>query len=83
MPGGLDHAEGTVACFMIALGGVLSKYTGMAGLRLVRDGQMETKLEDMDMAGLPSAWAMARRRPKEYSRKVDAATRCSGVCPHS
>ena len=28
------------------------------------------------------AWALARRRPKEYRRKVDAATRCSGVCPH-
>ena len=26
------------------------------------------------MAGLASAWAMARRRPKEYRRKVDAAT---------
>ena len=25
------------------------------------------------------AWAMARRRPKEYRRKVDAATRC----PHT
>ena len=23
------------------------------------------------------------RRPKEYRRKVDAATRCSGVCPHT
>ena len=33
------------------------------------------------MVGLASAWAMARRRPKEYRRKVDAATRCSGVCP--
>ena len=33
------------------------------------------------MTGLASAWAMARRRPSEYRRKVDAATRCSGVCP--
>ena len=33
------------------------------------------------MAGLASAWAMARWRPEEYRRKVDAATRCSGVCP--
>ena len=33
------------------------------------------------MAGLTSAWAMARQRPREYSRKVDAATRCSDVCP--
>ena len=29
---------------------------------------------------LASAWAMARRRPKQYSRKVDAATHCSGLC---
>ena len=40
-------------------------------------------LKDADIAGLASAWAMARRRPKEYRRKVDAATRCSGVCPHT
>ena len=39
--------------------------------------------EGAGMAGLASAWAMARRRPKEYRRKVDAATRCSGVCPHT
>ena len=39
--------------------------------------------ERYGMAGLASAWAMARRRPKEYRRKVDAATRCSGVCPHT
>ena len=47
------------------------------------DGQTEAYLKDMDMTGLASAWAMARRRPKEYRRKVDAATRCSGVpSPH-
>ena len=28
-------------------------------------------------------WTMARRRPKDYRRKVDAATRFSGVCPHT
>ena len=33
------------------------------------------------MAGLASAWAMARRRTKEYRHKVDAVTRCYGVCP--
>ena len=43
--------------------------------------KVESYLEDAGMAGLASAWAMARRRPKEYRRKVDAATRCSGVCP--
>ena len=33
------------------------------------------------MAGLASAWAIARRRPEEYRRKVDTATRCSCVNP--
>ena len=38
--------------------------------------QVEYYLKDMGMAGLASAWAMAKRRTKEYRRKVDAATRC-------
>ena len=37
-------------------------------------------LKDTGMTGLASVWAIARRRPKENRRKVDAATRCSGVC---
>ena len=45
--------------------------------------QVEAYLKDTGMAGLASAWAMARRRTKEYGRKVDAATRYSGVCPHT
>ena len=45
--------------------------------------QVGSYLKDTGMAGLASAWAMARRRPKEYHRKMDAATRCSGVCPHT
>ena len=45
--------------------------------------QVESYLTDTGMASLASAWAMARRRPKEYRRKVDAATRCSGVRPHT
>ena len=45
--------------------------------------QVESYLKDMGMTGLASAWAMARRRTKEYRHKVDAATRCSGVCPHT
>ena len=45
--------------------------------------QVESYLKDAGMAGLASAWAMARRRPREYRRKVDAATRCSGVCSHT
>ena len=49
----------------------------------VGDGQTKAYLKNMDMTGLASAWAMARRRTKEYRRKVDAATRCSGVCPHT
>ena len=44
---------------------------------------MESYLKAAGMAGLASAWAMARRRPKEYRLKVDAAKRCSGVCPHT
>ena len=35
---------------------------------------------DSDLA---SVWAMARRRPKEYRRRVNAATPCSGVCPYT
>ena len=34
--------------------------------------QVEAYLKDTGMAGLAYGWAMARR-PKEYSRKVDAA----------
>ena len=45
--------------------------------------QMESHLKDTGMAGLASAWAMARRRLKEYRRKVHAATRCFGVSPHT
>ena len=45
--------------------------------------QVESYLRDTGMAGVASDWVMARRRPKEYRRKVDAATRCSGVCPHT
>ena len=45
--------------------------------------QVESYLKDAGLAGLALAWAMARRRPREYRRKVDAATRCSGVCPHT
>ena len=45
--------------------------------------QVKSYLRDTGIAGLASAWAMARRRPKEYRRKVDATTRCSGVCPHT
>ena len=45
--------------------------------------QVESYLKEAGMVGLASAWAMARGRPKEYRRKVDAATRCSGVCPHT
>ena len=38
-------------------------------------------LKHMGKTGLASVWAMVRRRPKEYGHKVDAATRCSGLCP--
>ena len=42
--------------------------------------QVEAYLKDTGMAGLTTAWAMARR-PGEYSRKV--LPRSSGVCPHT
>ena len=45
--------------------------------------QVESYLKDTGMTGLTSVWAMARRRPREYRRKVDVATRCSGACPHT
>ena len=44
---------------------------------------LEAYLKDTGMTGLASVWAMSRRRPKESRRKVDAATRYSGVCPHT
>ena len=45
--------------------------------------QVETYMRDMGMAVLASAWTMARRRPKEKRRKMDAVTHCSGVCTHT
>ena len=39
--------------------------------------------EEAGMAGLASVWAMARRKSKEYRRKVDAAMGCSNVCSHT
>ena len=81
---GLVHAEGAPTRFMVASGGVLSEGFGLGGPGVcLGDGQTEAYLKDAGMAGLASAWAMARRRPKEYRRKVGAATRCSGVCPHT
>ena len=41
--------------------------------------QVESYLKDTGMAVLASVWAMVSQRPREYRRKVDAATRCSGV----
>ena len=45
--------------------------------------QVEIYVREMGMTGLAFARAIARRRPKEYRPEVDAATRCSGVCPHT
>ena len=47
--------------------------------------QVETYFRNKGMAGLATAWAMARRMPKNC-RKVDASMVwgircCSGVCP--
>ena len=44
--------------------------------------QVYRHLKEMGM-GQASAWGMARRRPLEYRRKVDAATRFSGACSHT
>ena len=44
--------------------------------------QVDRHLKEMGM-GQASAWGMARRKPLEYRRKVDAATRCSGTCSHT
>ena len=69
--------------FMVASGGVLSEGYGHGGPGVcLGDGQTDAYLRVMGMTGLTSAWAMARRRPKEYRRKVDTATRCSGVRPY-
>ena len=35
----------------------------------------------MGMTGVASVWAVARRMPKEYRHRVDAATRCSEYAP--
>ena len=40
-------------------------------------------LKQYAYADLASAWAMTRRRSRKYPRNVDAATRCSSVCPHT
>ena len=45
--------------------------------------QVESYLKNMCMICPASAWAKAWQRPKEYRRKVDAATRFSGECPHT
>ena len=43
------------------------KNMGIAGPGVcLGDGQTEAYLEDMGMTSLVSAWAMAKRRPKEY-----------------
>ena len=80
----LVHAEGASTRFMVASGeGPSEGYRhGGPGVWL-GDGQSEAYLKDMGMTDLVSAWAMDRRRTKEYRRKLDAATHCSGVCPHT
>ena len=79
---GLEDAEIASIGFMLASGGVLSEgYRHGRPDDCLGDGQTKAYLKDMGKAGLASAWAMARRRLKAYRRKVNAATRCSGVCP--
>ena len=63
--------------------GGLSEGNGHGGPGVcLGDGQTETYLKDTGMAGLASAWTMARRRTKEYRRKVDAR-RAAPACPHT
>ena len=45
--------------------------------------KVESYLKDAGMADMASAWAMARRTPKDYRRNVDAATRWCGVFPNT
>ena len=45
--------------------------------------QVDAYLKDMGMTGPTSALATARRLPKENRHKVDAATRCFGVCTYT
>ena len=59
------------------------KDAGMAGLASAWAMTRRRPMKETGMTGLASVWAMARRRPKEYRRKVDAATPCSGECPHT
>ena len=60
----LDYAEGASIGFMVASGGDLSEGYGHDGPGVcLGDGQTEAYLKDTGMAGLVSAWAMARRRP--------------------
>ena len=74
--------RGAPTRLMVASGGILSEGCGHGGPGVcLGDGQMEAYVKDTGMPGLVSVWVMARWRPKEYRRKVDAATRCSGVCP--
>ena len=69
---------------MVASGRILSEGYGHDGPGVCLGyGQTEANVNDMGMTGLASAWAMARRRPKEYRRKVGAARRCPGVCPRT
>ena len=77
----VQTCDGTT-CDGTASGGVLSEGYGhdRPGVWL-GDGQTEDYQKDMGMAGLVSVWAMARRRMKEYRRKVDAGTRCSAYAP--
>ena len=44
--------------------------------------QVDQHLKEMGMVQA-SAWGLARRRPLEFRRNVDAVTRCSGACSHT
>ena len=49
---------------MVASVGVISEGYGHGGPDVcLGDGQTEAYLEDMGITGLPSVWAMTRRKP--------------------
>ena len=81
--------RGASTGFMLASGGVLSEGYGHGrrpkeySRKMARRKPKEYSRKMARRRPKEYSRKMARRRPKEYRRKVDAATRCSGVCPHT
>ena len=58
MPRGVNRIHGCVRCEVLS-----EKYGHDGPGACLGDGQTEAYLKDLGMAGLASAWAMARQRP--------------------